>query len=467
MNGSRHRPTLAFALLFTAPLLLSAHLSRGQQASPAPQQPTPAQPAPTQPAKSSSSRPPLIKPPSESEELQQAIETAGNDRAALLHNLEDFLKKYPESRQRPQIYRALVEASLQLRDSMRATEYAERVVALMPEDMSMTLLAIQLLERNGDEPALRRALNYSNRVLNYIELAGAAEKSPKVSREEWEAEQKREKTNVFALRGRLYFKLHDNADAAKDFRSSMELMPTAAAAEKLGEIAELSKDLNGAIREYAHAFVLSDPIKGADDRRDIRKKLGNVWRLAHGSEQGLGDFLLQAYDASIASADSGKPKRNPEAKEPYDFKLRNARDGSPYLLGEQKGKILVVNFWATWCGPCRAMEPHFEHVAAQFQGSDIVFLAADCDEDETLVPAYLEEVKPHTTVVFADGLDRLLAVKSFPTVVVLDRTGKIAYRAEGFDPEDVERELSSAVRRVLAAGNEKDAKQDQGVKSGV
>ncbi|MGB6682465.1 MAG: hypothetical protein WBH24_02350, partial [Candidatus Acidiferrum sp.] len=98
---------------------------------------------------------------SEMEDLQRAIDNAGNDRAALVRNLEDFLKQYPESQKRPQIYRALVEASLQLRDSARATNYAERIVALAPEDISMTVLAIQLLERNGDEAALRRAVNYS------------------------------------------------------------------------------------------------------------------------------------------------------------------------------------------------------------------------------------------------------------------------------------------------------------------
>src|SRR5262245_55643846 len=55
--------------------------------------------------------------PSPDEELQQAISSAANDRAALLRNLEGYLAKYPDSPQRPQIYRTLVEASLQLRDN--------------------------------------------------------------------------------------------------------------------------------------------------------------------------------------------------------------------------------------------------------------------------------------------------------------------------------------------------------------
>ena len=413
-------------------------------------------------------QPPVTKPPSETEELQQAIDHAGNDRASLVRNLEAFLKDYPESRQRAQIYRALVEASLQLRDSSRATDYAERLVAISPEDMSMTLLAIQLLERNGDEAALRRALNYSTRVLDFIGRSSAGEKSPKVSKEQWEAEQKRDKVNILVLRGRLAFKLHENIAAEKDFRASMALSPSAAAGEKLGEIAELNKDLPSAIREYARAFALADASSAAASRREIRQKLGNVWRLAHGSDQGLGDYLLHAYDDAVASSEAPKPKRNASAKEPYDFTLRKAQDGSPFSLAEQKGKIVVVNFWATWCGPCREMEPHFERVAAQFQGvADIVFLAADCDEDETLVPPYLQEEKPRTTVVFADGLETLLSVNSFPTVIILDRQGKIAYRAEGFDPDDVETELTNAVRHALAAEKEHAENLAHGAKSAL
>jgi thiol-disulfide isomerase/thioredoxin len=413
-------------------------------------------------------QPPAAKPPSETEELQQAIDHAGNDRASLVRNLEAFLKDYPESRQRAQIYRALVEASLQLRDSSRATDYAERLVAISPEDMSMTLLAIQLLERNGDEAALRRALNYSTRVLDFIDRSSAGEKSPKVSKEQWEAEQKRDKVNILVLRGRLAFKLHENIAAEKDFRASMALSPSAAAGEKLGEIAELNKDLSGAIREYARAFALADSSSAAANRREIRQKLGNVWRLAHGSDQGLGDYILHAYDEVVASSESPKPRRNANAKEPYDFTLRKAQDGSPFSLADQKGKIVVLNFWATWCGPCREMEPHFERVAAQFQGvADIVFLAADCDEDETLVPPYLQEEKPRTTVVFADGLDTLLSVNSFPTVVILDRQGKIAYRAEGFDPDNAETELSNAVHNALAAQKEHAQNSAQGAKSAL
>jgi len=390
---------------------------------------------------------PSQKPPSPDEELQQAINTAGNDRAALVRNLEAFLKKYPEAPQRVRIYRALVEATLQLRDTTRAADYAERIVALTPEDMSMTLLAIQLLERNGDEAGLRRATSYSTRVLEYI---GSDEKSPKISKEDWEASRNHDRMTVLLLRGRLYLKLHETAKAQKDFEDSYAFDPSAGAAEKLGEIAELNKDLPRAIQQYARAFALADATKNTPDRREIRRKLGNVWRLAHGSDDGLGEYVLHTYDEVTASPAKSNAARNASAKEPFEFTLRRVPDGSSLPLANEKGKILVVNFWATWCGPCRALEPVFDRVAMDFQQNHgVLFLAADCDEDETLVPPYVKEVKPQTTVVFADGLDRLFAVNSFPTVVIIDREGKIVYRAEGYGEDNFQQSLTAAIHQAL------------------
>jgi thiol-disulfide isomerase/thioredoxin len=400
------------------------------------------------PVKSADKRSVQPKNPAPDEELQQAIDNAGNDRAALVRNLEAFLKKYPEAPQRVRIYRALVEATLQLRDTTRATDYAERIVALTPDDMSMTLLAIQLLERNSDEAGLRRATSYSTRVLEYI---GNDEKSPKISKDDWEASKNHDRMTVLLLRGRLYLRLHETAKAQKDFEDSYTFDPSAGAAEKLGEIAELNKDLPRAIQQYARAFALADTTKNAPDRRDIRRKLGNVWRLAHGSDDGLGEFVLHTYDEVTASPAKANVAHNVGAKEPFEFTLRRVPDGSALPLANEKGKILVVNFWATWCGPCRALEPVFDRVAIDFhQNHDVLFLAADCDEDETLVPPYVKEVRPQTMVVFADGLDRLFAVNSFPTVVIIDRTGKIVYRGEGFDEDTFQQSLTAAIHQALS-----------------
>ncbi len=383
-------------------------------------------------------------------ELQQAINSSGNDRAALVRNLEAFLKEYPDSQQRPQIYRALVEASMQLQDNARAASYAERIVALSPDDISMTILTIQLLEQNGDEAALRRATNYATRVLEFVERSSSA-KSPKVSQEEWTAEKNRDRMSVLTMRGRLELKLKDTVAAQKDLTASYAVLPSATAAEQLGEIAELKKDSNGAIQHYARAFALADAANGNASRREIRQKLGNVWRLAHGSDDGLGDYLLRTYDDASQASIAAKPRKNADAHEIADFTLRKAPQGTAFPLKDTRGKVLVVNFWATWCSPCHVLEPSFARVAADFQRNpEVFFLAANCDEDESLVAPYLAADKPRTAVVFADGLDRFFTVNSFPTVMVIDRAGKIAYRSDGFEPDTFEANLEAAVRRALA-----------------
>src|SRR5215472_352293 len=379
------------------------------------------------------------KQPLPEEELQRALNDAGSDRAALVRNLEGFLKKYPDYPNRTGIYRALVEASLQLKDDARATDYAERMVSLNPNDISMLLLAIELLERREDEAGFRRAVSYSTRILDLVDHVSSTERSPRVSVEQWELQKKSDLANTHFLRGDLYFKLKDYDSARKDLETSYEIFPTAGAAQRLGETAELQKDLNAAIQEYARAFALAEGKSGNVSREEIRKKLGNVWRLAHGSEIGLGDYLLSTYDTATRTS-LKKPRRNDGIKEVSDFTVRKAATGTSYSLKDTKGKVVVLNFWATWCSPCHALEPVFAHVAANFHDfADALFVSANCDEDETLVEPYLQKDKLTTEVVFADGLDRLYSVDSFPTVIVIDREGKIAFRSNGFQPDTFER----------------------------
>ena len=68
---------------------------------------------------------------------------------------------------------------------------------------------------------------------------------------------------------------------------------------------------------------------------------------------------------------------------------------------------------------------------------------------EKLGTARFDVEQPQINMVFADGLDRLLAVTSFPTVVVLDRTGKIVYRSEGYGDDNFEKELAAAIHQAM------------------
>jgi thiol-disulfide isomerase/thioredoxin len=388
-------------------------------------------------------------------QLQKAIADAGNNRAALVRNLKDYLLRFPDAPRKAGVYRALVEACQQLQDTGCALEYAERLVAVHPEDSEMMLLAIGLLQREGSEASLTRAAGYATRVLDRIEKVTPDEKSARVSVKEWQSQQDRFRAALYSLRGEIEKSQQGYEVAAKDFQQSYSVRPNAVAAEQLGEIAELKSDYPKAIEEYSLAFVLpEDGPAGKVDRREVRKELGNVWRQVHGTEQGLGEQILATYDRlDAASANLNPPARNKGAKDSLSFVLRNL-DGSSLPLSPLKGKVIVLSFWATWCGPCRELEPQFAQIAKNYAGNaNLAFYAVNTDEDETLVPGFVAKEKWDVPVVFADGLDEFMHVTGLPTVIILDRAGKIAFRMDGFPTKGFTEYLTAAVQDAVGPAN--------------
>ena len=112
---------------------------------------------------------------------------------------------------------------------------------------------------------------------------------------------------------------------------------------------------------------------------------------------------------------------------------------------------VLVDFWATWCRPCRAQHPLYDLVKKRFgDTTDVVFLSIDADDDRAAVEPFLAEVNWTAPVYFEDGLSRALKVTSIPTTVVIDRTGKIFSRMNGFIPERFVEMLTGRIRDALA-----------------
>jgi thiol-disulfide isomerase/thioredoxin len=387
-------------------------------------------------------------------ELQKALADAGNDRAAVVRNLKAYLQRFPDTPRKAAVYRAIVESCEQLQDNACSLDYAERFVALHPDDSEMMMLAVNLLQEQGDDASLERASGYVSRVLDRIEKSSAAQKPARVSLTDWQQHHDQLIAALYSLRGQIE-KSQKNYDAAtSDLQKSYAAKPNALAAEQLGELAELRREPAKAIDEYLIAFVLPDDGTSVKvDRREVRKKLGNLWRQVHGgSEQGLGEAVLATYDRIGAPEQKPDPERhNPNAKDAYDFVLRRI-DGSAVPLAPEKGKTLVLSFWATWCGPCRELEPEFAQVAKNYAGNpQIDFYAVNTDEDEAAVAPFVAHEKWNVPIVYADGLDVFMKVESLPTVVILNGAGKVAYRTDGFMPGAFEESLTTAIQAAMAA----------------
>ncbi len=165
--------------------------------------------------------------------------------------------------------------------------------------------------------------------------------------------------------------------------------------------------------------------------------------------------MLSAFDRSrdLARADRpDAPVYNKDVSDPLQFSMRHVDGGAPQRLADSHGKVLVLNFWTTWCAYCNQMETMLADVRSKFAGrDDVLFLAVNSDEDESLVAPFLAEQKPGGTLVFADGLGLALHIESIPTVLVLDKAGKIAYRTQGFAPDGFADTAAAAIAKASAA----------------
>jgi peroxiredoxin len=114
------------------------------------------------------------------------------------------------------------------------------------------------------------------------------------------------------------------------------------------------------------------------------------------------------------------------------FELRGA-NGELYRLSQWRGQPVIVNFWATWCPPCRAEMPSMQRAWEQLQEAGVVLIAINVGEDQGEIADFLEQVP----VSFPLPMDTDMRVsqswpmKGLPTTFVVDPEGRLVYRAQG------------------------------------
>ena len=166
-------------------------------------------------------------------------------------------------------------------------------------------------------------------------------------------------------------------------------------------------------------------------------------------------MILAAYDRTSAllsrrRADLKAKDPNSQATNIADFTLPAVdKTAPPLVLSALKGKTVVMDFWATWCAPCRAQQPLLEKLEMHYADApDVVFVPVDADDDLSLVAPFLKEQGWKNQGYFEAGLARQLTVSSIPTVLVIDPNGQISSRMIGFIPDRFEQMLTERVEEA-------------------
>lgn len=382
-------------------------------------------------------------PPSdEDEELRKAIESSRGNEQQMIENLEAFLKSHPTTSRREEIERELYKMVEQTRDRNRQILYAEKLVATNTNDLvKMTFLVSALRERKADGD-LPKALGYGEKLVKAVEDIFATRTKPaRMSPGQWEQQKGRTFASVYLLRGQAHNDLGNLDKAEADLLKSYKYSPLASTVAALAEIAQKRKNTEQALEYYLQSFVRSIEATEGVDRDDIRRKLSQLYIAKHGSESGLGDKLLKTYDAITKDnaerlAKLEPPNPNENVVDPLQFKLSKL-NGGDVRLADYKGKVIVTNFWATWCGPCRIEMPELERAMEKYKGDkDVVFLAINTDDDRNYVEPYVKGQKIKLPVVYANNLDVEYRITSIPTTIVFDRQGQMSFRQAGYNSRE-------------------------------
>jgi thiol-disulfide isomerase/thioredoxin/cytochrome c-type biogenesis protein CcmH/NrfG len=389
----------------------------------------------------------------ESDALDKALVVSPNDPQALIKSLEDFLARFPKSARREQVLRTIHRQALQTNDLRKAVATAEKLLELSPDDPELLSALVDLLDRQSDAASREKAIGYATRFIARAEKLAAEPRPPDASEEKWTEVTALIRATAYFVRGKVFAKSGENEKSIADYEASLAAYPSAPVAEQLGDIAAKQGETDRAIDAYATAFAFPDKALDAARRDLLRRKLGSAYVSKHQSEKGLGDLILTRYDELVRLlksrlATGSRP--NADIRDPLEFVLQRL-DGSEVKLADYHGKVVVMDFWATWCGPCRLEGPLFERVMDAFRENPAVaFLAVNVDEDRAAVPDFVKEEKWTTPVVYAQGLDQLLGVRALPAVLILDPEGRVVFRQMGLDPGSFAETLEKKVREALA-----------------
>ncbi len=118
-----------------------------------------------------------------------------------------------------------------------------------------------------------------------------------------------------------------------------------------------------------------------------------------------------------------------------DFTLKS-RSGHNLRISDYRGQVMLINFWASWCGPCRQEMPLLENLYKRYKKLGFTIMGVNVDTDSTKANNYLKDMSVTFPIVYdtTNAVSKRYNVNAMPTTVIVDRNGNMRFLHQGYKP---------------------------------
>ena len=133
-----------------------------------------------------------------------------------------------------------------------------------------------------------------------------------------------------------------------------------------------------------------------------------------------------------------------------NFTLKSA-SGENIRLSEYRGQVVLINFWASWCGPCRQEMPHLDAIQQKYEALGFTVFGVNVEQDRAMADKVLRDIPVSFPILFDEEnkVSQRYDVDAMPTTVLVDRNGEIRFMHRGYKPGyelEYEKQIKALIR---------------------